>query len=444
MKYRQMSQDKNLPSHFFYASSFLAMIFFPFWSLPIAPVLYRPVSALFFLLLSPAYFARKTRVPWADIILFTFALVGSIQTLVILWAIEERPDIAIRSLAPLWLGVASYCGVVGMLRVRSAASIIQGLGTGGILLTALGYLEFCFNVIGFDGLKFVLGFLSDEAAMNRIQLFTREASWAAKCLVFYIPFIRYSPLSRRTNSLMEKAAWLLLLLTFSLDGIFGAAFGGAVFVTVVAFKKRRFSAILTSLTGAIFISSFILIFREEIAQSISDFNLYFVDRLIPLLRYQDARHAIANFAYYDNSTFIRIFFPLAGFHMFLDFPLGWGLGSFPLHFADYIPLSQISLEAMPEVRDNLDFGSGDPKSMYAKLAAECGLISAPFFVIFMWLCFRSAYRSRSPYARSILLSYCMTIGVLLQFGSFLYLPMWFSFALCLNVTRSSNTNTNQH
>jgi hypothetical protein len=225
--------------------------------------------------------------------------------------------------------------------------------------------------------------------------------------------------------------------TFSLDGIVGVMLGLCLYGTVVAFKTRKILPVLIIIISAAIVAILFGIFAPEIVSFLDTYNFYFTNRITSSLRMDGYWDALTNFAFADDSTFIRVFYPIAGFQMFLDYPFGSGLGSFALHFQHYVPLDYIQLELMPEVENSIVTGVADPKSLYSKIAAECGLVSGVPIIAFLFLCGRSVYRSNGPYSRCILLSYCLMLGVLLQFGSFLYVPMWLVFALCLDEYRDA-------
>lgn len=427
-------EDGAVGKYIIVSVCYMALWTLPFFSLPIAPVLYRPVSAVFLMCLSPLVVYLPGRLLYSELVLLIFAAGATIQSFIMIWILRDLPADFVRNTLPLWMGCAAYFGSVAAIYAIGLSKAIKILWKTGIVLVVVGYIELISNLLGMSAFKELLSYFSGASHTNRIQLFTREASWAAKCLVFYIPFIELRASSKRSLlwRFAPAASWMLFLAVFSLDGIGGAIFGALLFVILNGIRTRRLFSALKFPVAIAFLVILFAVFREEIASQISGSGLYFLDRVGVLLGERNLGHAISNFAYHDNSTFIRLFYPLAGFQMFLDEPLGRGLGAFTYDFQNYIPLQQINLEFMPEIEEGVYAGIGDPKSMYAKIAAECGLFTGPLFVTYLILCGYSAYSSRGPLRRTILLSFCMTLGVLIQFGSFLYLPMWITFAFCLH------------
>ncbi len=418
----------------------VALLLIPFYSLPITDaMLYRPVSAGLFALLSIYFFTQRIAYVFVDFLLILFTILAVAQTTIIMALFDDKLDVAFRSCTPLVLGVLSYFGAAYTIRRLGISNVVNILSWTGAGLVIFGWLELFSNIVHFSGIKQILFVLTGEIQEDRIQLFTREASWAAKCITFYIPFLTHK--ATITPSLFFKliaiGAWGLLGATFSLDGIVGVMLGLCLYGTVVAFKTRELLQVLIIIILAAIVAVLYLIFAQEIVSFLDTYNFYFINRITSSLRMDGYWGALTKFAFADDSTFIRVFYPIAGFRMFLDYPFGSGLGSFALHFQQYIPLDYIQLELMPGVEYNIGNGVADPMSLYAKIAAECGLVSGVPIIAFLFLCGRSVYRSNGPYSRCILLSYCLMLGVLLQYGSFLYVPMWLVFALCLDEYRDA-------
>jgi O-Antigen ligase len=419
----------------------VALLSIPFYSLPITDaMLYRPVSAVLFALLSIYFFTQRIAYVFVDFLLILFTILAVAQTIIIMALFDDKLDVAVRNCAPLVLGVLCYFGAAYTIRRLGICNFVNILSWTGAGLVIFGWLELFSNIVHFSGIKEILFVLTDEIHEDRIQLFTREASWAAKCITFYIPFLTHKATS--TPSLFFKliafGAWGLLGATFSLDGIVGVMLGLCLYGMVVAFKTREFlQVVLIVIILAAIAAVLYGIFAPEIVSFLDTYNFYFIDRITSSLRMDEYWDALTKFAFADDSTFIRLFYPIAGFRMFLDYPLGSGLGSFALHFQQYVPLDYIQFELMPELENSVVTGVADPKSLYSKIAAECGLVSGVPIIAFLFLCGRSVYRSNGPYSRCILLSYCLMLGVLLQFGSFLYVPMWLVFALCLDEYRGA-------
>jgi hypothetical protein len=425
----------------------IALLLIPFYSLPITDaMLYRPVSAGLFALLSIYFFTQRIVYVFVDFLLILFTILAVTQTTIIMALFDDKLDVAFRNCTPLVLGVLSYFGAAYTIRRLGICNVVNILSWTGAGLVIFGCLELFSNIVRFSGIKEILFVLTGEIHEDRIQLFTREASWAAKCITFYIPFLIHK--ATITPSLFFKliafGAWGLLGATFSLDGIVGVMLGLCLYKTVVAFKTRELLQVLIIIIPAAIVAVLFGIFKPEIVSFLDTYNFYFINRITSSLRTDGYWDALTKFAFADGSTFIRVFYPIAGFRMFLDYPFGSGLGSFALHFQQYVPLDYIQLELMPEVENNIVTGMATPESLYSKIAAECGLVSGVPIIAFLFLCGRSVYRSNGPYSRCILLSYCLMLGALLQFGSFLYVPMWLVFALCLDEYRDAPDRPRHH
>jgi O-antigen ligase len=109
------------------------------------------------------------------------------------------------------------------------------------------------------------------------------------------------------------------------------------------------------------------------------------------------------------SNVTRLAHLVAGVTMFLDFPLGVGLGGFPFHYANYVPewalwspevqsfLGRATTVLIPEI------ALPTPKSMLPKILSETGILGGALFSWFFFSMFRNALRaattSREPEVR---------------------------------------------
>lgn len=118
-------------------------------------------------------------------------------------------------------------------------------------------------------------------------------------------------------------------------------------------------------------------------------NEQFLDRMSTILAREEER---------DTSAHSRIALAKAGFHMWLDHPMGVGPGNFFQNIGNYIP----------------EYAGKDAHNTYVRCLTETGLLGAAFFVLVVLGAFWTTYRTAS--ATSLLPEREATDIRLLAFG----------------------------
>ncbi len=109
------------------------------------------------------------------------------------------------------------------------------------------------------------------------------------------------------------------------------------------------------------------------------------------------------------------------------------------YFKEYIDRVGIDYRNFPEVVNNIRMGNGDPKNLYSKWLAENGLISGWLLILFVGFhlyCLHYASGDGIITYRNLLIALlAVNFAILFQFGSYAYLPLWFTFAMNAEMER---------
>jgi hypothetical protein len=233
--------------------------------------------------------------------------------------------------------------------------------------------------------KIWIGYIFSGEVSGRIQLVTSEPAWASKIIIFVLPvyLYLYQKYGRKKYLYAFLLSLLLLIFTFSILGYFIFLFSALLFII---FKKKeikiskslikRFSFLILA-----FIISFSIIKRSTNIDS----NNYFSNRLTKISTIEN----LSTFMFIDNSVFIRTSYPLIGFLIFWDHPLGVGMGQSGYYFHEYISKFNHDYQSSPEIIQDLETNSAEPKSFYSKLLAEHGILSGVFMWFFLIFSFSS-------------------------------------------------------
>lgn len=409
-----------------------------FTSLPIMPSDYRPLTFIFAAPLAILFFIKRhsLRVSELTIVgtLCFFLLYG-----VLLGATQGNRD-ALRGAAPIIIGLICYLGLLELFRNTSSEKILSYLVATTLILCTLTTIEALsiYGIIPYKIKDSIAQIFANGHLVSRLQGTTHEASWLARLLAFFIPF-NLLALKQRTPK--SKAALTLtvatLLLTFSLDGYFIAIISYSAYL-LINFKKALAAKKLLK-TAAISIVAG-LVFLPILSQTTNAFDedSYFIQRFNKAI---DLASLDMDFIAYqiDGSIFIRLMYPIAGFKMFQDHPFGTGLGGYSENFKDYISAEYEKTPwRIPEVDDDIQSKTGDPKSLYSRIASELGILG--IIAILTVILTSRAETKRIPDTKERNLYFLIFVSALasgLQFASFASVTLWFSFAFLSTYSRQT-------
>lgn len=402
---------------------FLGILLIPFMSFPILGSQYRPISFLFFTISAFLIILSNNRtiIKKDQFWLFLFILIASLQTIILVGINFDSMGYALRNILPLIIGFFAYLSMqYYFIRITNLEGFILKLAKYSTFIIVIGLIQLFskYNLINIEFLKYLNIFFSGIDT-GRIQLTTSEASWGARVLITLIPFYLFYYLT------FDKFKYTLILSLLIFVGIF--SFDG-----FISFFSALLMLIVSGQIKILNIKNFIKLFTILFLMILILINLYsyiggYVGDRINLLidiNFFDAIDVLRN---NESSTFIRINYPIIAFQMFLDNPLGYGLGSFSFYFTDYI---HQDVSHLKEVYNNILTQSADSKSFIAKLLSECGLISGTIFIYFLSIHYKYYKKIKNNENRRLILFLAIFIfSSMLQFGSFAYLPLWFVLAL---------------
>ncbi len=416
-------------------------VLLPFMSLPLLPSDYRPVSVLaFFLTGGVIFFSRLVRkkMPLDELLLFSFFAACLFQT-VIFGSLAHRDFFWIlRQLAALALGIFSYLSLKVFFQWYGTDQALKLMGKIYTLILALGVLEIM-SILGLLpwSVKAMMNILLSGRVVERVQLVTSEASWGAKVLLFGIPV--YTFLWKRFRRARYLAGLILagglFCFTLSLEGFVAA---GIAVILLVIFKYRQILARPGVWVGLILIPLVLVVFFYGAYLVFPKGGQYYLARVRVLESLNVDR--IIQLPETDGSVFIRVYYPLMGVWMFLDRPYGVGLGGYSQYFKEFLDQTDIPYPRFPEVMADLQTRTGDPKSMYSKILSENGFYSG--WILLLFFLFHLYYLKHIkgdgiiPYKNLLIALFAVNLAILFQFGSFAFLPMWFTFALNTEVYQS--------
>jgi hypothetical protein len=416
-------------------------------SLPFLPSDYRPVSVILFsftglILLGSRIIEGK--MPLDEVLLLCFLVVCLFQSIALVGIVNEDYDKVFRHLIVLALGVLSYVSLKRFFQLYGVDYALKLMGKVYIFIFAVGILEILsiVHVLPWS-VKVLIGRLLSGRVVDRVQLITSEASWAAKVILFGIPI--YAFLLMR----YKKAGYLggliltvgLLCFTLSLEGFVAA---GIAVLLFALFKYRTIMAnprlwVVLILVVMIGLGSFFYITYRVLPKG----GQYYLMRMQTLESLNFT--TIKKIPETDGSVFIRVYYPLIGVWMFLEKPYGVGLGGYNVYFKQFLDRTRIDYTGFLEVMGDIQTRTGDPKSLYAKILSENGLYSGWVLLLF---CVIHLYYLKQIQSDGIILYRNLLLGllavnlaILFQFGSYTYLPMWFTLALNTGIYQSQSTLT---
>ncbi|MFA5865489.1 MAG: hypothetical protein WC975_12490 [Phycisphaerae bacterium] len=378
--------------------------------------------------------------PLDEVLLLCFFVICLFQSIAIVGIVNEDYDKVFRHLIVLALGVLSYVSLKKFFQLYGVDYALKLMGKVYIFVFAVGILEILSiaHVLPWS-VKALIGRLLSGRVVDRVQLITSEASWAAKVLLLGIPI--YTFLLMR----YKKAGYLaglivavgLLCFTLSLEGLVTAGIAILLFAlfkyrTIMA-NPRLGAALVLVVIG--FGSFFYLSYRL-----LPKGGQYYLTRIHALESLNVT--TIKKIPETDGSVFIRVYYPLVGGWMFLEKPYGVGLGGYSVYFKQFLDRTGIDYTRFGEVMGDIRTRTGDPKSLYAKILSENGLYSGWVLILFcaIHLYYLKQIRSDGiiPYRNLIFGLLAVNLAVLFQFGSYAYLPMWFTLALNTGIYQSQS------
>lgn len=427
----------------------MGFVLLPFMSLPVLPADYRPLSVLPFALAGGVLAgSRIVRRDWPreERVLWLFFVVAAVQTLVLVGVLQGQYRWGGRHVAVLGLGILSYVSLKEFFRIYGVDRALRIMAGVFVVILALGVVELlCILHVLPWGVKAALNIVLGGRSTPRLQLVTSEASWAAKVLLFGLPILGFCAWRYRSKVGLPALVVALVLLAFTLS-LEGLVAGGVAVVLFAVFQYRTlFSRPKLWLACGLVLAALVAFFAlsSRFFPRKSGYELARIRFLIT-----GDLDCIRRLPRTDASVFIRLYYPTIGLRMFAAMPYGVGLGGYSLHFREFLDRLGIDYSRFGEVKKDVRTQTGDPRSLYAKILAENGLVSG---WIFLWfIAIHISYLKKRPaesmiaYRNLVFALIAVVAGTLLQFGSYAYLPMWFALALNATLSESQGNPGHEH
>lgn len=291
------------------------------------------------------------------------------------------------------------------------------------------------DFVGMMMKKVMLNVLFSATTGPRLQVTTREASWAARLAmlgaVFYFSSHCYT--GKKTYLLLGVICSVVGLMTGSLEGVL-IVLVGLVFWALASGRAR---------TLAFAVSGFVAtsVFAYWIARLFiaSGGKYYFVERMRSILDLASSSDVWSRLLYIDGSVFVRISYPFVALRVFFDNLLGVGPGNYPVEFNRYMVKLFPQAPPYDEVFENFANLNGDPRNLVMSFVAILGL---PGLIYLCWLLLRlrkELKRLGEDKLRPFLLvNICFVLASTMQFGSFSYVQFWLWMALGLKASTLRN------
>lgn len=419
----------------------LALAFVPVDAFPLVfSTTYRPVSLLlilpvFILILLNSVYKRKID---GLVLAGILALIG-LSVISLLVTREAGLELGGFSdyFVTFTIGIATFAVFrYTFIKVRDLTAsnddytrlIFKYLVIGAMLMVVVGCMELIalYTPVLPAELKSVVNLMMSGKTTSRLQLMAGEPSWAARQALFGLPILL---ISKGRRSLWTLLLFLMILLTFSLEGLALMALSFSIYITYIYWDRKlvlAYNALkIATLVAAVMTVVFVLgksVFLEK--------NEYFYSRFSRFSEIKLSEITFSNAIYLDESVFIRVASPMIGIFMFLDNPiLGAGGGNFRYYYGHYIREKFPRAMTLPyfmvakQIRGKQDQG----KNLYTRVLGEFGLAGALIFIFFlshMIGALKRAHFANPGIKRYLYLWLIICLVSLLQFDSLAYFNFW--------------------
>lgn len=268
---------------------------------------------------------------------------------------------------------------------------------------------------------------------GRLILTVSEPAWASRLILCLLPFCYYfwNATRQRRDLFILGSFVIFFFLTFSLSG---------VLVLLVASGLYLINNL--SLKKILQISTFLVIGFVALASAFSMYSNkggYFTSRITKITELQDysTLFSLNNLAAFDGSSFIRIGYPIISGKVFLDNPLGIGIGQYGLYFNEYVAQYGKHVTQNKQVVGHVKNENADQRSYYTKVLTDNGLILSIVLIYFYWLQHKKLkylLKLRQSLGfigkeELLFISLILVYANMIQFASYLFPFYWFIPAL---------------
>lgn len=411
----------------------LALVFYPIFTFHYLGVHYAPITALILcvpgLLICLARLKSFNKIEW--LFLFAAAAVVGVSLVQGFRAGYGSVEIML-SVSPVLVGIGTFFFISNLNPVSSERSVTNVIPWIHYFVLGVGLVEIlCAISVLPKEVKVFVSEVASGVTSSRIQLLTREASWASIYLLTVIPFVYlYAPIYRRATVFLSV---LLFLFIFSAYGFVCAMLAylmGSIYRSKrrVAYVKKLFIVLLSIILSVVFLYQVAILLNEFSGGS------YYTSRILKLSNASSLEGLVG----LDGSVFLRVMYPYYAFDIFLQNPLGVGVSNYSEVFNKYIVDAPFSATAFstPEIVADIYNFTADPRSFYTSIMIGGGVFSViPFFFGIYFLIKRLKYIDGSKYR--IALSYLLfvSLAAMFQLGSLAFFPFWLCAGLIVSSTK---------
>jgi hypothetical protein len=265
-------------------------------------------------------------------------------------------------------------------------------------------------------------------AYPRVQWLSGEPSWAAMQMIFSMPFLLYNAQKSTFFKVISALSVVLLVLSFSMQGLFTFIIVG--FIAVVVLRPKWIFKMLIA---------FVILLGVALAFYVLASTIYPRAHFLTRIRRAMNISSLLDLVYLDGSVAVRLLYPWIGLVMFRRFPLfGVGVGNYRYFFPNIVRLRFPRLLRVSEVSSNIQRLNSNPKNIFTRVLGEGGLVGAILFSMFVFKSIKTAFLSISPHKDWILLILIVVFSNMLQFDSYAYVPLWFILALALHAPQKND------
>jgi hypothetical protein len=439
-------QWKSVPSfwrrwslYFIYGNVILALITLPIDAfIGLFPSTYRPLSIVFLMFAFIVQFTRLIDELKLNTIIFIikrygFLIVFILFSLIVSYYRTVQFDLPlggfVNSLLTFAIGSMTFISFDLFFRLLKEYNIEFELWISSLFtfvawiytpLVLWGFVEvfIFFRLLPLELKQGIVQFFARKSYI-RVQWLSGEPSWAAMQILFSIPFLAYQSILNHRYKLIVWLAVILLILSFSIQGLFSMIIAGCL--AVIFLRPKWIVKIVLLLIGVLILSLVVYYMASILFPS-----MYFLNRIQKAMNVA----SLGDLIYVDGSVAIRILYPYSALILAKIYPwIGVGVGNFRYFFPSVVKFRLPRLHRYQEVKSNISRLNANPKNLYTRLIGETGLIGSFMFTWFIVDCVKPAFKSRSQHREWVILIMIVVFSNMLQFDSFAYVPLWLVLAI---------------
>lgn len=393
------------------------------------PSTYRPVSILLLLIPGSLYaLSMLRRGKFYDTLLLLFVVYFAIYSFILYAIFGFSYLYLLESIVIFLLGVLTYYGFNYAFENFEYEKLFKSFQILVNLFLFVATVDLILFLSGdFLGLRSLIFNIIADKVGGRPQYTTSEAAWASQITLFLIPIQTW--IYRKTQNYYDKIKvgylYLLIIFTFSLLGY--VLLLAYISIKYIYENRNKLKAIVQLL----FVTGFTLVVIFGSLTYFASQDNYTLNRLKNF--YTEVE--LTDIYNVDASAYIRTLYPKVGYDIFIDYPLGIGVGGYSYMFGEYIVNYDYEMLYNPETQRNIREKNTNPKNFYSKILSEFGAINGFLFALLIYLICRKDVREGryDTDARKFIFSLNVVILlVFLQFSSLVSVPFWFCVALNKN------------